>query len=106
MRLRRFLLRYYPPGITIEYEKRGQTRTKEFFKYPYINFLNKNVKFLKNISIVSLKSDKDVNLFELTADDDPMKVAEQVINSEPLVSEKKIDILTGKSHNLTPMFSI
>ena len=31
MRLRRFLLRYYPPGITIEYEKRGQTRTKEFF---------------------------------------------------------------------------
>ena len=32
MRLRRFLLRYYPPGITIEYEKRGQTRTKEFFK--------------------------------------------------------------------------
>ena len=44
-----------------------------------------------------LKINKDVNLFELTADDDPMKVAEQVINSEPLVSEKKIDILTGKS---------
>ena len=49
------------------------------------------------ISIVFLKNVKDVNLFELTADDDPMKVAEQVINSEPLVSEKKIDILTGKS---------
>ena len=49
------------------------------------------------ISIVFLKNVKDVNLFELTADDDPMKVAEQVINSEPLVNEKKIDILTGKS---------
>ena len=32
---------------------------------------------------------------ELTADDDPMKVAEQILNSEPLVNEKKIDILTG-----------
>ena len=37
-----------------------------------------------------------MNLFELTADDDPIKIAEQVINSEPLVNEKKIDILTGK----------
>ena len=27
-----------------------------------------------------------------------MKVAEQVINSEPLVNEKKIDILTGSTH--------
>jgi len=70
MRLRRFLLRYYPPGITIEYEKRGQTRTK------------------------------DVNLFELTADDDPIKVAEQVINSEPLINEKKIDILTDMVRKL------
>ena len=29
-----------------------------------------------------------------------MKVAEQVINSEPLVNEKKIDILAGLTHSV------
>ena len=29
MRVRRFLIRYHPPGIIIEYEKRGTTRTKD-----------------------------------------------------------------------------
>ncbi|GCB75054.1 hypothetical protein scyTo_0020314, partial [Scyliorhinus torazame] len=28
MRLKRFLLRYYPPGIILEYEKGGETKNK------------------------------------------------------------------------------
>ena len=30
MRLRKFLLRYYPPGIILEYEQNGEVRA-EFF---------------------------------------------------------------------------
>ena len=43
MRVRRFLIRYHPPGIIVEYEKRGTTRTK------------------------------DINLFELETTNDPQE---------------------------------
>lgn len=29
MKLKRFLLRYYPPGIILEYESKGERKTKD-----------------------------------------------------------------------------
>ena len=67
MRIKRFLLRYHPPGIIVEYEKRGQTKTK------------------------------DINLLQLNISDDPQELAITVISNEPMIKmeTKKIGILTG-----------
>ena len=66
MRLRRFLLRYHPPGLIIEYERRGVTRTKE------------------------------INLFELTPEDDPEAVAMGIIENEALIKStpQKFEMIT------------
>ena len=68
MRLRRFLLRYHPPGLIIEYERRGVTKTKE------------------------------INLFELTPEDDPEAVAMGIIENEALIKStpQKFEMITGK----------
>ena len=59
MKLQRFLLRYYPPGIILEYESDGASHTKT------------------------------IDLLELTPDTDVEPLLNQIIRSEPLLSEKR-----------------
>ena len=61
MRLIRFLLRYYPPGIILEYEQGNQTRTK-------------------TIDLLDLTERS--NVFELVA---------QLQATEPLITPSKAD---------------
>ncbi|XP_054649680.1 dynein assembly factor with WDR repeat domains 1 isoform X5 [Dunckerocampus dactyliophorus] len=59
MRLKRFLLRYYPPGIILEYETRGFLRTKS------------------------------IDLLDLTLKTDPDELLEEIMQSEPLITESR-----------------
>ena len=59
MKLRRFLLRYYPPGIILEYEQGGE---------------------LKN---------KAVDLLTLTPESDVEVLVNQVVRQEQLISENR-----------------
>ena len=59
MKLRRFLLRYYPPGIILEYEQGGE---------------------LKN---------KPVDLLTLTPESDVEVLVNQVVRQEALISENR-----------------
>eukprot|EP01048_Picozoa_sp_COSAG05_P015441 COSAG05_NODE_1864_length_3937_cov_21.205315_7_plen_275_part_00 len=59
MKLKRFLLRYYPPGIILEYESGG-------------------VDFTKPIDLLGLTPDVDVDV-----------LLNQIIRGEPLLSEKR-----------------
>ena len=60
MKLKRFLLRYYPPGIILEYEKVDGTITS-----------------------------KAINLLNLTPDTDIEYTADQVIYDQPTLADKK-----------------
>uniref|UniRef100_A0A3Q3NKT4 Dynein assembly factor with WDR repeat domains 1 n=1 Tax=Labrus bergylta TaxID=56723 RepID=A0A3Q3NKT4_9LABR len=61
MKLKRFYLRYYPPGIILEYEKRGYVRSKS------------------------------IDLFDLTPETNPDELVEEIRQSEPLVTESRAD---------------
>ncbi|CAF4645033.1 unnamed protein product [Rotaria socialis] len=61
MRLKRFLLRYYPPGIILEYEQSNVLKTK-------------------SIDLLDLKPDTDIN-----------SVVEEIVRKEPLITATKID---------------
>ncbi|KAJ0392751.1 hypothetical protein P43SY_009650 [Pythium insidiosum] len=59
-RLKRFLLRYYPPGIILEYELRDGTREM-----------------------------KEIDLLHLTAESDVEVLVNQIVFEEPLISESR-----------------
>ena len=59
MKLKRFLLRYYPPGIILEYEQGGELRNKP------------------------------VDLLSLSPDSDVEALVDQVVRQEALVSESR-----------------
>ncbi|CAL8083240.1 unnamed protein product [Calicophoron daubneyi] len=59
MKLKRFLLRYYPPGIILEYEQGGEMRTKS------------------------------LDLLELTSESDSDEIVREICKKEPLVTEKR-----------------
>ncbi|XP_024910863.1 dynein assembly factor with WDR repeat domains 1-like [Cynoglossus semilaevis] len=61
MKLKRFLLRYYPPGIILEYEKGGQLRTKS------------------------------IDLLDLTPKTNPNEVLAEIRRSEVLITETRAD---------------
>uniref|UniRef100_A0A3P9BJS4 Uncharacterized protein n=1 Tax=Maylandia zebra TaxID=106582 RepID=A0A3P9BJS4_9CICH len=61
MKLKRFLLRYYPPGIILEYEKGGFLRTKS------------------------------IDLLDLTPETNPDELVEEIRQSEPLVTKAQAD---------------
>ena len=66
MGLKRLLLRYHPPGITLEYTRKTVLKTK------------------------------DIDLLELGHNDDPETVANKIIQNEPLLSNSKsYDIIKG-----------
>ena len=60
MKLKRFLLRYYPPGIILEYELRDKSREM-----------------------------KEIDLLHLTANADVDVIVNQIVAEEPLISESK-----------------
>jgi hypothetical protein len=60
MKLKRFLLRYYPPGIILEYELRDRTRE------------------MKEIDLLNLTSETDVDV-----------LVNQIVREEPLVSDSR-----------------
>lgn len=60
MKLKRFLLRYYPPGIILEYELRDGTRET-----------------------------KEIDLLHLTAESDIEVLVNQIVFEEPLISESR-----------------
>ncbi|KAF8569721.1 WD domain G-beta repeat protein [Paragonimus westermani] len=59
MKLKRFLLRYFPPGIILEYEQGGDTKTKS------------------------------LDLLELTSKSDTEEILAEICEKEPLVTEKR-----------------
>lgn len=72
MKLRRFLLRYYPPGIILEYEQGGE---------------------LKN---------KPVDLLTLTPESDVEVLVNQVVRQEQLISENRKPQVTAAPANCGP----
>jgi len=60
MKLKRFLLRYYPPGVILEYELRDKSRE------------------MKEIDLLHLTSSADVDV-----------IVNQIVAEEPLISESK-----------------
>lgn len=60
MKLKRFLLRYYPPGVILEYELRDKTRE------------------MKEIDLLHLTSDTDIDV-----------IVNQIVFEEPLITESK-----------------
>ena len=60
MKLKRFLLRYYPPGVILEYELRDKSREM-----------------------------KEIDLLHLTASADVDVIVNQIVAEEPLISESK-----------------
>ena len=60
MRLKRFLLRYYPPGVILEYEQGGSVKTK-------------------SIDLLDLKPDSDVD-----------SVVDKVFAAEPLITKSRL----------------
>lgn len=60
MKLKRFLLRYYPPGVILEYERRDGSRNT-----------------------------KIIDLLLLTPESDLDALAAQVVREEPLISESR-----------------
>jgi dynein assembly factor with WDR repeat domains 1 len=60
MKLKRFLLRYYPPGVILEYELRDKSRE------------------MKEIDLLHLTSNADVDV-----------IVNQIVAEEPLISESK-----------------
>jgi dynein assembly factor with WDR repeat domains 1 len=60
MKLKRFLLRYYPPGVILEYELRDKTREM-----------------------------KEIDLLHLTPDTDIDVIVNQIVFEEPLITESK-----------------
>lgn len=74
MKLRRFLLRYYPPGIILEYEQGGE---------------------LKN---------KPVDLLTLTPESDVEVLVNQVVRQEQLISEnRKPQVAPAPAHRPAPL---
>uniref|UniRef100_A0A3Q1DEQ5 Dynein assembly factor with WDR repeat domains 1 n=1 Tax=Amphiprion ocellaris TaxID=80972 RepID=A0A3Q1DEQ5_AMPOC len=61
MKLKRFLLRYYPPGIILEYEKGGYLRTKS------------------------------IDLLDLTPETNPDELVVEIRQSEPLITESRAE---------------
>merc|ERR1712166_1347773 len=59
MKLKRFLLRYYPPGIILEYEQANELRNK-------------------SIDLLNLSAETDVEL-----------ILDQIIQHEPLIKESR-----------------
>ncbi|KAG8002110.1 Dynein assembly factor with WDR repeat domains 1 [Nibea albiflora] len=59
MKLKRFLLRYYPPGIILEYDKGGYLRTKS------------------------------IDLLDLTPETNPDELIAEIRQSEPLITESR-----------------
>ena len=71
MKLKRFLLRYYPPGIILEYVKRDGT-----------------------------KKAKEIDLLRLTPDTDVEVLCNQIVYEEPLISEARKPQLRRLIHKL------
>ncbi|KAL5476308.1 hypothetical protein EMCRGX_G026234 [Ephydatia muelleri] len=65
MKLKRFLLRYYPPGIILEYEQSGVTKSKS------------------------------IDLLDLRPDSDIVALVKEIMSREPLVTPRKLDQLTA-----------
>uniref|UniRef100_A0A672Z1J3 Dynein assembly factor with WDR repeat domains 1 n=1 Tax=Sphaeramia orbicularis TaxID=375764 RepID=A0A672Z1J3_9TELE len=61
MKLKRFLLRYYPPGIVIEYEKGGHLKTKS------------------------------IDLLDLSSEYVSYELVAEIMQSEPLITESRAD---------------
>ncbi len=59
MKLKRFLLRYFPPGVILEYESKGDMKSK------------------------------DIDLLDLSPDTDLDALATVIIRQEPLISESR-----------------
>lgn len=60
MKLKRFLLRYYPPGVILEYELRDKSREM-----------------------------KEIDLLHLTAEADVDVIVNQIVAEEPLITDSK-----------------
>ena len=80
MKLKRFLLRYYPPGVILEYELRDKTRELKG-KFFLVNTTKK--KDLQRTFTI------EIDLLHLTPDSDIEIIVNQIVFEEPLISESK-----------------
>ena len=87
MKLKRFLLRYFPPGIILEYEQNGEVRAARS-----LNRAAKSFPALLQTSssrAVTQLRQKAVDLLTLTPDTDVEVMVNQIVRSETLISEHR-----------------
>eukprot|EP00965_Chrysotila_dentata_P227677 6196148-Pleurochrysis_carterae.AAC.2 len=92
-KLKRFLLRYYPPGIILEYEqdgKVGSSACAETFRMPdfalHAHLLSGDN---GDACLISQMHNKPVDLLTLAADTDVEVLVNQIVRMEPLISENR-----------------
>lgn len=83
MKLKRFLLRYYPPGIILEYELRDGTREMK-----EIDLLHLTAEYAaaKYLCMISLQTD---SILMWWARSDIEVLVNQIVFEEPLISESR-----------------
>ena len=80
MKLKRFLLRYFPPGVILEYELRD--KSKELREIDLLN-LTPEYYALTYLALICIK----LSLFHLRSDVDV--IVNQIALEDPLVTESK-----------------
>jgi len=93
MKLKRFLLRYFPPGIILEYETKDQTRSQK--EVDLLNLTPQYVMF--SVVFCMLKQSHSINThyfflhssIQLWSRSDVEVMIEDIIAREPLVSENR-----------------
>jgi dynein assembly factor with WDR repeat domains 1 len=78
MKLKRFLLRYYPPGIILEYELRDKTREMK-----EVSGATLHEKKTKNAVLLQ------IDLLHLTTETDVEVLINQIVFEEPLISDSR-----------------
>ena len=90
MKLKRFLLRYYPPGIILEYEKDGEVPPRAIRAESHSCALVHAPALTRPTpSPLVQMLQKDIPLLTLAPNTDVDALVSQIIRTEPLISENR-----------------
>jgi len=90
MKLKRFLLRYYPPGIILEYEKDGEVPPRAIRAESHSCALVHAPALTRPApSPLVQMLQKDIPLLTLAPNTDVDALVSQIIRTEPLISENR-----------------
>ena len=89
MKLKRFLLRYYPPGIILEYEQHGEVFTSCCSQLMHLKVsLTSQASLCHSCFLVQMRN-KHIDLLDLTPETDVEVLVNQIVRSEPLISDSR-----------------